>query len=211
MALLRRLTGFLALSVALGAHAQTQSQADIDAQIRAVMDPSAAPATPSIPAKAATAAAPAAPGTPGAAAPTAPPGYAGVPQQGAVLPPLDCSQPAHHLANAGAVGLGDWNALYQAYRSYGGCEDDASGAAFSEAVTHLLAANWAQFAAVAPQIQQDPVYYSFLLRHIDHDAANAQEWGQIAVNARQVCPAGAQQLCSSILQMVAASESSGGE
>jgi hypothetical protein len=93
--------------------------------------------------------------------------------------------------------LDSWRAVLDFYEKYSPCDDGGIAEGVSDAVTKLLANNWAGFWRLSPTVRAEPQFQKFVLRHIDATVPVETLQG-IGRNARGRCPLKSAVLCKKI-------------
>jgi len=90
-----------------------------------------------------------------------------------------------------------WNALYQSWKSYPGCDDGALAEDYSESVARVLVDHWNTLPELAHLVRNDPEFREFVLKHIDA-TLDAGDVTKIRRKASAQCPAGLKKLCGDV-------------
>jgi hypothetical protein len=91
--------------------------------------------------------------------------------------------------------LDSWEAVLNFYKKYLPCDDGGIAEGVSDAVTKLLANDWAGFWRL--RVRAEPQFQQFVLRHIDATVPVETLRG-IGRNARSRCPQKSAALCKKI-------------
>ena len=96
--------------------------------------------------------------------------------------------------------MNDWKTIYAVFkRNLPACPDDGMFAeGYSDVVVRAFAKRWSQVRELQALTTRDPVFRTFVLRHIDA-TADPKELNQTLRNAKARCPAGANLLCKEIV------------
>lgn len=95
--------------------------------------------------------------------------------------------------------LSDWDHVYHSYKKFSQCDDGAIGEGYSDAVGKLLANDWGQLNRLLALTKTDKGFQRFVVKHID-ETLPGDTLLKISTNARSSCRAGAQRLCSLIVE-----------
>jgi len=89
--------------------------------------------------------------------------------------------------------------LHESFLAFGGCDDGSVSELFTEAVTRMLALQWASVSQVQSLVSTDPLFKQFLFRHIN-PTIPAETLRRISFNAQRHCPDRSQALCEELRQ-----------
>jgi hypothetical protein len=93
--------------------------------------------------------------------------------------------------------LHSWGAVLNFYKMYLPCDDGGIAEGVSDAITKLLANDWAGFWRLSPTLRAEPQFQQFVFRHIDATVPVETLRG-IGRNARSRCPQKFALLCKKI-------------
>jgi hypothetical protein len=93
--------------------------------------------------------------------------------------------------------LDSWGAVLNFYKKYLACDDGGIGEGVSDAVTKLLANDWAGFWRLGPTVRAEPQFQQFVLRHIDATVP-VETLQSVGRNARSRCTQKSAALCKKI-------------
>lgn len=93
--------------------------------------------------------------------------------------------------------LNSWAAVNQNRVKFGFCDDGDIAEGNSEAVARLLADHWDSLPDLATQINKNPAFKAYVLRHID-STLDTKDLDKIRTQASQSCPVKQGQLCGEI-------------
>jgi len=102
-------------------------------------------------------------------------------------------------ASAGLFADSTWATLRSWRIAFSACENCALGKLVSEYVTVRLAQRWEVLADLEHDIEKDPQFRDFVLRHIDV-TSDPEDLNAIVRNATQRCPEKSAALCGAIAQ-----------
>ncbi len=109
----------------------------------------------------------------------------------------DCSAVQAKNAEYSVDYLKTWQAVYDSFKKYPGCDDGAIAEGYSDAVVKLLANHWNKFANMQKLISKDPQFNAFILMHIDA-TTDWDDLKAVILHASHECPKGARSLCLDI-------------
>jgi hypothetical protein len=89
--------------------------------------------------------------------------------------------------------------LHDSFLAFRGCDNGTVSRLFTDAVTHLLALQWASVSQMDSLAATEPPFKEFVLRHIDATTA-PETLRRIAFNAQHYCPDRSQSFCAELRQ-----------
>jgi hypothetical protein len=108
-----------------------------------------------------------------------------------------CSPTQESAAESATDALHSWQSIFAAYKRYGNCDDGAVAEGFSDDVVHHLATKWASLHQAQRLIAKDPLFKTFIVRHVDA-SADTDELDRVVHLATHECPRSAKLLCKQI-------------
>ncbi len=108
-----------------------------------------------------------------------------------------CSAEQGRLAQAEAVTLQDWDAVYQSYQQYENCDDGPVAAEYSKSVARILLGRWESLPRLSELARDHEDFKAFALKHVDK-TLNKEDLKKIEENAKTRCPAGLRDLCDDL-------------
>ena len=110
----------------------------------------------------------------------------------------NCSVADQNALLAELPTLKTWAAIHRAFRKYAPqCDDGAMAEGFSDAIVGQLATRWDALLELDRMATADSAFRSFVLRHIDASADEAQ-LKQVAGNAANRCPSRQKRICTDL-------------
>jgi len=89
--------------------------------------------------------------------------------------------------------------LHDAFLAFGGCDDGGVSELFTEAVTRMLALQWASVSQLQSLAATDPRFKQFIFKHIDATTP-LETLRRISFNAQRHCPDRSQAFCEELRQ-----------
>ncbi len=124
---------------------------------------------------------------------------------GLVLPALVASSEANAGCIVDALGaipkVNSPVTLHDSFLAFHGCDDGAVSELFTEAVSDMLARQWASFSQMQALAAADAPFKEFILRHVDATIP-PETLRRIAFNAQHYCPDRSQAFCAELHQAV---------
>ncbi len=109
-----------------------------------------------------------------------------------------CTQNQAQRAEAEAVMLRSWDALYRSYKTYGHCDDGAIAEGYSESVARILVDHWDTLPTLADLAEKDE-FRRFVIRHVD-STLDLNDLKKIRKNAKTRCPSGLGPFCADLIK-----------
>ena len=107
-----------------------------------------------------------------------------------------CSKEEMTNAESAASTVRDWEAMYDAFHRFSGCDDGAVGEGFSDSVARLLASRWDQLYELEHFAEANRHFRAFVLKHIDATASE-KDLRRILGHTKE-CPGYARPICRDI-------------
>ena len=115
-----------------------------------------------------------------------------------------CSAAKTKVAEKVVSTLKDWDAIFEAFKEYGSCDDGAIGEGFSDSVGRLLAFHWNTIDRLAKLTNKNRKFSTFVIKHVD-ETLMPDVLLKIRENAVTYCPKVDKKICMRI--EIAASKS----
>ena len=116
----------------------------------------------------------------------------------AVAQSVSCSTGQWEVADAAADRVKTWMALRRWQHRFGGCDDGGTAEALSDTVAAFLTQRWDELMRLGGQVEDDPGFRTFVLRHIDAVGFDDPTWKQARRLAVGKCTPGNLRLCGQI-------------
>jgi hypothetical protein len=113
-----------------------------------------------------------------------------------------CSRAEERQALGEYEKLKTWADIFRSFERYSHCDDGAIAEGYSDKIVHLLAKDWKSFPELNRLTKKDPVFRSFIIRHID-ETADTDDLRSAQQNARRQCPVESKTLCRAIERQIA--------
>jgi hypothetical protein len=108
-----------------------------------------------------------------------------------------CTGAEARRAEAEAVTLRAWNALYRSYKLYPQCDDGAIGEGYSESIARILVDHWDTLPQLARLAKEDAEFRRFVMGHVDA-TLTIGDVKKIRMNAKTKCPTGLRDVCTDL-------------
>ena len=109
-----------------------------------------------------------------------------------------CSQQEAIEAEATASSLVTWPDILGSFKQFGHCDDGAIAEGYSASIVGMLADRWGDVGELDKVLSTDPAFRTFVLRHINVTAGQA-EFNRLVANAAVRCPQRSAATCEAIL------------
>ena len=109
----------------------------------------------------------------------------------------NCNFAQAERAEASVDNLKTWQAVYESFKQYAGCDDGDIAEGYSDGVVKLLAYHWNDFASMQKFTSADPEFYDFVIKHIDA-TTDWDDLKALILHASHECPKNARTLCLDI-------------
>ncbi len=108
-----------------------------------------------------------------------------------------CTGAEARRAEAEAVTLRTWDALYRSYKLYRQCDDGAIAEGYSESVARILVDHWDTLPQLAHLAKEDAEFRRFVMGHVDA-TLTIEDVEKIRRNAKTKCPTGLRGVCTDL-------------
>jgi hypothetical protein len=110
----------------------------------------------------------------------------------------ECESADGTSADASEGQISSWSGLHASFALYKNCDDGALAEIYDGLVEKLLTKRWRSVPALTWQVNRDPAFLTFVLRHIDMLWSDV-DTKIVAISAAHRCPTGSTPTCSAIL------------
>ncbi len=116
----------------------------------------------------------------------------------AVARSASCPASRWEVADGAVATVTTWRALRRWQHRFGGCDDGSTAEALDDTVAAFLTQRWDELMRLGGEVEHDPGFQTFVLRHIDAVGFDEPTWTQARRLATGKCTPGNLRLCGRI-------------